>query len=35
MKSDYKLYEKIVYHTSEGRVFKQKQYDNIRSIKKK
>lgn len=31
MKKDYKLYEKIVEHTSEGRVFRQKQFDNIRS----
>lgn len=30
MKSDYKLYEKIVQHTIEGRVFKQKQYDKVR-----
>ena len=32
MKSDYKLYEKIVEHTSLGRIFKQKQYDNIKAI---
>jgi hypothetical protein len=30
MINDFKIFQKIVYHTAEGRIFKQKQYDKIK-----